>query len=251
MGYREYFRIANASGCSRCSTGRRCECDKSIDGGGVSGRSIYDGSHCPRDAKIKSAGAETEQQETAYVTGYRDLYSSCATICDHLPKNSLKKKSLKMYIVSCSVRQYKCSMAQKRACVMSTTTTIPRRHSLRIPAQPPPIPIPPSLRESPYLNASLFKYDLSLPRSPSDEDERWLQDTVPLTQGGTNTKGTVDRRGSIVRRSWPSSPDGAGIPPPPLSPPIIHRRATPTTRLDRVVQTRSESQLTSAPTHHY
>jgi hypothetical protein len=138
-----------------------------------------------------------------------------------------------------------------------STTTITRRHSLRIPAQPPPTPIPPSLRESPYLNATLFNCDLS-PRSPSDEDERWLQDTVPLTQGGTDAKGSgVDRKGSIVRRSWPAgsrrhttssptpdNPDSSAvIPPPPLSPPIVHWRAFPTSRPNHLTQTRSESNI--------
>ena len=147
-----------------------------------------------------------------------------------------------------------------------STTTITRRHSLRIPAQPPPTPIPPSLRESPYLNATLFNHDLSLPRSPSDEDERWLQDTVPLTQGGsTNAKVCVDRKGSIVRRSWTVDPrsrettsspitdrsDRAVIPPPPpLSPPIVHRRAFPATRPDHLTQTRSESNITSINTRN-
>ena len=151
-----------------------------------------------------------------------------------------------------------------------STTTITRRHSLRIPAQPPPTPpIPPSLRESPYLNATLFNHDLSLPRSPSDEDERWLQDTIPLSQGGsTNAKGSgIDRKGSIVRRSWPVDPrsrdttsspttdrsessDSAVIPPPPLSPPIVHWRAFPTTRPDHLTQTRSESNITSINTRN-
>lgn len=150
-----------------------------------------------------------------------------------------------------------------------STTTITRRHSLRIPAQPPPTPIPPSLRESPYLNATLFNHDLSLPRLPSDEDERWLQDTVPLAQEGTtNAKASgVDRKGSIVRRSWPVDPrsrnttfsesspttdesDRAVIPPPPLSPPIVHWRAFPTTRPDHLTQTRSESNITSVNTRN-
>lgn len=161
-------------------------------------------------------------------------------------------------------------MGWERAAIKSfsmPTTTIPRRHSLRIPAQPPPIPIPPSLRESPYLNATLFKYDLSLPRSPSDEDERWLQDTVPLAQGGTITKGTsvdLNRRGSIVRRSrqpgrhtTPSpttnsrSSEGAvTLPPPPSpSPPIVHWRASTVTRSNNFLsQTRSEPNVTSSST---
>ena len=149
-----------------------------------------------------------------------------------------------------------------------STTTISRRHSLRIPAQPPPTPIPPSLRESPYLNATLFNHDLSLPRSPSDEDEQWLQDTVPVAQGGTTSaKGSgVDRKGSIVRRSWPVEPrsrditsspspitdrsDHGVIPTPPQSPPIVHWRAFPTTRPYHLTQTRSESHITSVNTRN-
>ena len=150
-----------------------------------------------------------------------------------------------------------------------STTTITRRHSLRIPAQPPPTPIPPSLRESPYLNATLFNHDVSLRRPPSDEDERWLQDTVPLTQEGTTSaKGSgIDRKGSIVRRSWPlgrrsrgttppESPpttdesDCGVIPPPPLSPPIVHWRASPTTRPDHLTQSRSESNINRCNTQN-
>ena len=167
--------------------------------------------------------------------------------------------------------KYKAACLARLSSSQMSTTTITRRHSLRIPTQPPPTPIPPSLRESPYLNATLFNHDLSLPRSPSDEDERWLQDTVPLTQGGTTTaKGSgVDRKGSIVRRSWPADPrsrrdttsssspttttdrsDRAVIPPPPLSPPIVHWRAFPTTRPDHLTRTRSESNITSANTRN-
>ncbi|KAF8162987.1 hypothetical protein B0H34DRAFT_302664 [Crassisporium funariophilum] len=86
-------------------------------------------------------------------------------------------------------------------------TQISRRNSLRLPAQPPPIPIPPSLRESPYLNSPAFKRELSTPRLPSDEDEKWLQDTVPIgsplsaTEGGFAAKANLDRRGSIAQLS--------------------------------------------------
>lgn len=86
MEYGKSIRIASDS---------RLECDKYYGGG----TSIYktDGS---ADAKTR---AETRQQETTYIIGYRDLYSSCAAICNHLPKNSMNKESLEMYVVSCSV----------------------------------------------------------------------------------------------------------------------------------------------------
>ncbi|KIY65031.1 hypothetical protein CYLTODRAFT_76539 [Cylindrobasidium torrendii FP15055 ss-10] len=46
---------------------------------------------------------------------------------------------------------------------------------------PIPTPIPPSLRASPLLHSphSIFKRTTSFSQTPSDEDERWLQDTVP------------------------------------------------------------------------
>ncbi|TFK26426.1 hypothetical protein FA15DRAFT_294438 [Coprinopsis marcescibilis] len=54
-----------------------------------------------------------------------------------------------------------------------------RRNSLRLPINPPEIPIPPSLLHSPYLHANRFHRD-DVPHLPSEEDEMWLQDTVPL-----------------------------------------------------------------------
>ncbi|KAF5386759.1 hypothetical protein D9615_001818 [Tricholomella constricta] len=58
-----------------------------------------------------------------------------------------------------------------------------RRKSLQLPPQPLDIPIPPSLLQSPYLNSpeSIFQRTLSAPHKPSEEDEQWLQDTVPLS----------------------------------------------------------------------
>ncbi|KAF8969798.1 hypothetical protein BDZ97DRAFT_1914929 [Flammula alnicola] len=87
---------------------------------------------------------------------------------------------------------------------------MPRRNSLRLPSQPPPIPVPPSLRQSPYLNAPIFKREISTPRLPSDADERWLQDTVPVKPAGTRSAGDelehssaqkhIDRRRSVPPR---------------------------------------------------
>jgi len=86
---------------------------------------------------------------------------------------------------------------------------MPRRQSLRLPPQPPQTPIPPSLRQSPYLNAPIFKRDIPTPNLPSEEDEKWLQDTIPISsssstsvlEGGSGSaKVHADRRGSVVKQ---------------------------------------------------
>ncbi|TFK72525.1 hypothetical protein BDN72DRAFT_836092 [Pluteus cervinus] len=58
-----------------------------------------------------------------------------------------------------------------------------RKKSLCLPNQPLHVPVPPSLLQSPYLNSpqSIFQRAASAPRLPSEEDEEWLQDTVPLS----------------------------------------------------------------------
>jgi hypothetical protein len=59
--------------------------------------------------------------------------------------------------------------------------TMPRRNSLRLLTTTPNIPVPPSLRTSPYLtSSSIFSHGLASPTLPSEEDEKWLQDTIPL-----------------------------------------------------------------------
>ncbi|KAF9009344.1 hypothetical protein BDQ17DRAFT_1347926 [Cyathus striatus] len=68
-------------------------------------------------------------------------------------------------------------------------TPLKRRRSLHLLAHPPPIPIPPSLLQSPYLSpqSDNIKRQLSVPRLPSREDELWLQDTVPLASQTAHT----------------------------------------------------------------
>jgi len=90
-------------------------------------------------------------------------------------------------------------------------SAVPRRNSLRLPPQPPHIPVPPSLKQSPYLNAPLFKRNIPSPRLPSEEDERWLQDTVPVSSEHTP---------KLTRRQpspQPVSPTTDSTPPSPLS----------------------------------
>ncbi|KAK7466902.1 hypothetical protein VKT23_003966 [Stygiomarasmius scandens] len=57
-----------------------------------------------------------------------------------------------------------------------------RQSSLKLTKANVHIPIPPSLLQSPHLNPeSIFQKVASAPSTPSEADERWLQDTVPLT----------------------------------------------------------------------
>ena len=58
---------------------------------------------------------------------------------------------------------------------------IPRRNSLRLLTATPNIPVPPSLQKSPYLTSeSIFSCRIPSPIRPTEEDEKWLQDTIPL-----------------------------------------------------------------------
>ncbi|KAF8201505.1 hypothetical protein BJ912DRAFT_503710 [Pholiota molesta] len=99
-----------------------------------------------------------------------------------------------------AVRMY-IEVARQRLSLDATMTT--RRHSLVLPPQPKQAPIPPSLVQSPYLNAPLFTNDLNPPRLPTDAAERWLQDTVPISADSAMAQ---DRRGSIMHKQPSSSP---------------------------------------------
>jgi len=57
-----------------------------------------------------------------------------------------------------------------------------RAGSLQLTSRPVYIPIPPSLIQSPYLLSpqSVFRRVNSTSQIPSQEDEEWLRDTVPL-----------------------------------------------------------------------
>ncbi|TRM61734.1 hypothetical protein BD626DRAFT_500379 [Schizophyllum amplum] len=95
----------------------------------------------------------------------------------------------------------------------TASATIGSRHpSLRLGKLPDRAPIPPSLLDSPLLHHpdSIFRRGIATPRRPSEEDERWLQDTVPLVPASSPTTPTKARRlslsggvreeGALVRR---------------------------------------------------
>lgn len=93
----------------------------------------------------------------------------------------------------------------------SNTPTTPRRKTLKLLTASPEVPIPPSLRQSPYLTSPIFSQALPSPTLPSEEDEKWLQDTIPIasqtrqlaTEGGFPqfVNGGLQRRGSIIQLS--------------------------------------------------
>lgn len=71
-----------------------------------------------------------------------------------------------------------------------------RSKSLRLTRQPPiDVPVPPSLADSPYLTSphSIFRRALSDGHIPSQEDEEWLRDTIPLSWEGRDGQVGVTR----------------------------------------------------------
>ncbi|KAF8737692.1 hypothetical protein AX14_012463 [Amanita brunnescens Koide BX004] len=83
-------------------------------------------------------------------------------------------------------------------CFMSDRIPPRRTSSLKLTTRPAHVPIPPSLLTSPYLTSpeSIFQREIATPCRPSEADERWLQDTVPLdvVEPVTGTVGGLEVR---------------------------------------------------------
>jgi hypothetical protein len=99
-----------------------------------------------------------------------------------------------------------------------------------LPSQPIHVPIPPSLIQSPHLNSpqSIFRRASSTPCPPSQEDEDWLRDTVPLLDGGRRQQHEQQQQqhrektaGTATTAIKPPTTQVAPIGPPAQSPPII------------------------------
>jgi len=76
-----------------------------------------------------------------------------------------------------------------------------RSKSLRIPRKPIEPPVPPSLlAKASYLASphSIFCQTLSSPWLPSQEDEEWLRDTVPLSWEGRDVNITLESARSLL-----------------------------------------------------
>ncbi|KAG5645013.1 hypothetical protein DXG03_007290 [Asterophora parasitica] len=139
-----------------------------------------------------------------------------------------------------------------------------RRKSLQLPPQPLDIPIPPSLLQSPYLNSeSIFQRTLSAPHKPTEEDEQWLQDTVPLSldsqddhrkharlstsssaSSGPSSAGESSEDSS---RSPSSRPQSTGPHHAPPSPPLVRSRRQTHLAPPSWLSSSSQPQVRSAP----
>ncbi|KAF8638520.1 hypothetical protein AX16_010502 [Volvariella volvacea WC 439] len=90
------------------------------------------------------------------------------------------------------------SLSRSSSTASNGKSRLSRKRSLCLPNpnQSLHVPIPPSLLQSPYLNSpqSIFQRTVSAPRLPSEEDEEWLQDTVPIS--GQIRAGSYDRDGN-------------------------------------------------------
>lgn len=86
-------------------------------------------------------------------------------------------------------------------------------------------PIPPSLISSPYLTSPIFEQEASESHLPTEQDELWLQDTVPLSPtsstGSSGSLATLSRENSRKRSQQNTTR------PTPHSPPIIINHPPP------------------------
>ncbi|KAG2112851.1 hypothetical protein DEU56DRAFT_842537 [Suillus clintonianus] len=121
----------------------------------------------------------------------------------------------------------------------SRNTRKTRSVSLHIPKQCDPTPVPPSLANSPHLSSpySVFRRKPAILTTPSQEDDEWLRDMVPLNreQDTFDEKllSAVSLPATSVQKQWESSredpsPSSSGGS---LSPrPSLHRSwSTPST----------------------
>ncbi|TFL06888.1 hypothetical protein BDV98DRAFT_556856 [Pterulicium gracile] len=102
---------------------------------------------------------------------------------------------------------------------MSAEDTTTRRHSFRLTAAPlESLPVPPRLHQSPYLYSpeSIFQRTSSIHKQPSEEDEQWLGDTVPLAS---------TRREQALKEATSMAADDDDPRTPLASPPLFRHRS--------------------------
>ncbi|KAG6889730.1 hypothetical protein C0995_015028 [Termitomyces sp. Mi166 len=108
--------------------------------------------------------------------------------------------------------------------------SINRRKSLQLSHHSLAAPIPPSLLQSPYLDPqSIFQRTFFAPHYPTEEDEKWLQDTVPLEydkkRGRFSTSSTSSSISpTTTEASMQLRPRSIGPTYVPTSPPIVRWR---------------------------
>ncbi|KAG1891518.1 hypothetical protein F4604DRAFT_419631 [Suillus subluteus] len=122
----------------------------------------------------------------------------------------------------------------------SRNTRKTRSASLHLPRRCDPTPVPPSLTNSPHLSSpySVFRRKPAILKTPSQEDDEWLRDMVPMDkeQGSFDENLlSVSSSATSVQRQWESpqesSPSSSGSSFEGRARPIMHRSwSSPTTQ---------------------
>ncbi|KAG2146926.1 uncharacterized protein EDB93DRAFT_457114 [Suillus bovinus] len=89
-----------------------------------------------------------------------------------------------------------------------------RSVSLHLPKQSNPTPVPPSLTNSPHLSSpySMFRQKPPLLKTPSQEDDEWLRDMVPMnSEQNTFDENllSVSQPVTPVQKQWETSQEGS------------------------------------------
>lgn len=85
----------------------------------------------------------------------------------------------------------------------SQNTRKGRSVSLHLPKRCDPTPVPPSLTNSPHLSSprSVFRQKPAMPKTPSQEDDEWLRDMVPMNSGQSTFDEILLRSSSQVQNT--------------------------------------------------
>lgn len=140
----------------------------------------------------------------------------------------------------------------------SRNTRKGRSVSLHLPKRCDHTPVPPSLTNSPHLSSpySVFRRKPAIPKTPSQEDDEWLRDMVPMNreQGASDENllsasppaTSIQKQWEAFQESSPSSSGSSLQDRATLSPrPNMHRSwSSPTPSIITVVNFQSPSDLT-------
>lgn len=96
------------------------------------------------------------------------------------PPLALKSKETRRFVCYCDL--FLDSFSSKMSDSSSPKMRKGRSVSLHLPKQCDPTPVPPSLTNSPHLSSpySVFRRQPSFLKTPSQEDDEWLRDMVPM-----------------------------------------------------------------------
>jgi hypothetical protein len=90
----------------------------------------------------------------------------------------------------------------------SQNTRKGRSASLHLPKRCDPTPVPPSLTNSPHLSSpySMFRRKPAMLKTPSQEDDEWLRDMVPIDgEQGTLHENLSSASSLATQKQWEAS----------------------------------------------